>query len=130
MDKKIHKSTINNIAGLIEVSKNNQFDLLTNKDNGPYYLLFVEFETGDSFVYHEGIIEYVGLYTNKQRAQDNAYRIKEHHNSNGAKFGSKEYPEISVVLLSDDGKEFSMETPWNGYFESIKNIEILKMTVL
>lgn len=42
-----------------------------------YYLLYVEYSTGDSFGRDDGRLEFIGLYDDVEIAKENARRIRE-----------------------------------------------------
>jgi len=84
-----------------------------------YYLLYVVYSTGDSFGHDSGgNIEYIGFYTEAELhiARENKRRIEEDEYSRGGSF--------SVDLLSQQGQEYQLSTPWKGYFESLDSVDI------
>lgn len=111
-------------VSLKEVSRNSYFDLVVDapKDTTEFYIVYVQYKTGDSFGRDGGQLECVSLHTDKTIAEQNKDRIQQHHSTDGKKFGASQYPNFSVVLLTDSGKEFQVHTPWNGYFEQIDDV--------
>jgi len=102
----------------------NYFDLVTDFDldaSRNYHLLYVIYDTGDSFGTDGGQIEFVGLYQDLNTAHENRRRLEEHYKS----------PEDShtVALVTDSGEECKMGVPYMGYFESLRDIEVQTVVV-
>lgn len=88
-----------------------------------YYLLYVVHSTGDSFGHDSGSdIEYIGFYTRNELdiAKENERKIEAHERSQTDEG-------YSVELKTPDGKTFTQNTPWIGYFESLDYINIEKV---
>lgn len=116
-----------------------------NPEDRDCYLLYVIYNTGDSFGCDEGLIEFVGLYKDRDIAEENARRIKEHYSiyrKLNARFGVtekqrrlyqreyKHFNSFSVTLINEDQREYRIHVPWTGYFESVTDVGIERVNVL
>lgn len=116
------------IHGIDVVKKGVWHDVVTDfkvEVAKPYYLLYVTYTTGDSFGSDGGNIEFIGLYTNREIADENAARIEKHQ----VKSDNGYYADFQLMLVaeSDPVKEYVFYAPWNGYFERLENVEIEKI---
>ncbi len=118
------------VQGVRAVGDKEYFDLTVGfdiVDDKHYFLVYGIYSTGDSFGHDEGRIEYVGLYEDREVAEDNARRIERH---------ARDYRDdsitdddaYSVTLVTEDGAEYKVSVPWNGYFERLSYIEIERVT--
>lgn len=80
-----------------------------------YYLLWASYNTGDSFSHQEGLVCFIDLFQSKEVAEENAKRC------------TAKLEEYSVCIKLDDGREYKMHAPWEGYFESLNFIEVLPL---
>lgn len=78
------------------------------------YLLFVIYDTGDSFGVDQGQIEFIGLYRDRKVAEENKSRIE--------KLDYKD--KYSVQLVTEDGRKYKVHAPWIGYFERFQYADI------
>jgi hypothetical protein len=104
------------IIGFVVKEEKDYGDISVNFDpkyDKEYYLLSVIYDTGDSFGRDEGQIEFIDLYENLAIAEENSRRIRE-----------DESDKYSVKLLHETGKEYDVHTPWKGYFEDLRGVEI------
>lgn len=92
-----------------------------DEPSGPLYLLWASYTTGNSFGYTAGNFEAVMLHRSLDVAEENENRIWDHYERCREQPQDKTY---SVVLKTDDGKEFKVSTPWIGFFESLTSIHI------
>lgn len=112
----------------------------------------IEYQTGDSFSRHDEI-DYLSLeWENREVAKENLQRIKDHYehhefvkssdyrNLNKAsrdsyrrKCKKKEWyrscgegddGEFSLILKTDEGKDFVQQSFWTGYFERLYSASI------
>ena len=117
------------ILGIEEVPEGGYSDLVAD-DEGPYYLLYVIYNTGDSFGRDDGQIEFVFLHTNQCMGYKNITRINEHYQTDGGMYyGNKDYAKFSVCLLDDNGEEFKLHVPWTGFFEDLVDVELVEVKV-
>lgn len=113
-------TTFNHIIG-IQISQGVwdlvvDFDVL---DNVTYYLVYVEYTTGDSFHYSSGNIQYVGLFRDESTALENIKRIES--------AGTDSY---SIEFINDAGKTWKESISWVGYFEHVENVVCLPVTII
>lgn len=119
----------NEIVGFEIAKEEEYFDIIVSFnpiENKEYYLLYVQYTTGDSFGQSNGNIEHIGLYESRDLAVNNAKRIREHNETKSFKHFSDEY---SVILVSEEGLEYRQSTSWKGYFERIESIVVMPITM-
>ena len=107
----------NTIYGVRQVGDGEYGELSTSFDidpNAVYYLLYAVYSTGSSFSRTEGEIEFVGLYRDPEVARDNADRC----------WKSRDGDSFNVKLVTEDGEEYQLHTPWQGYFESLTDVRV------
>lgn len=85
--------------------------------NVEYYLLYVIFDTGDSFGSYTGQIEYIDLYEDSGIALENRNRIEKDMKTNPDNY--------SVELKHESGETYKFGTSWKGYFESLQTVEVV-----
>lgn len=134
-------ATDNNVTGIEVVKENDFYDLVVDFDptKEPSYLLYVIYDTGDSFSNHDGLIEYVQLYKDKSVAFENKRRIEQHYklyddlNSRfrltekqrkELKKKHKDFDAHSIMLVHENGEEYKLHVPWTGYFETMQEVEV------
>lgn len=123
------------IKGIEVLSENEYFDLVVPFDvmpNKEYYLVFVNYDTGDSFSHHSGQICYLDLFQSKELAHDLAKKIqenaKEPYDYSTAKKGQR-LPN-SVAYKWDNGQEVDCyAATWKGYFERFNHVSVESVTV-
>ena len=108
------------IEGIEVVKEKDYFDLKTKiklKKDVPYYLLFTEYSTADSFGsdVNSGI-EFIELYDTLLKANKGLSSLKKSKTNKSFSYISNT---ISIPL--NDGTEYKLYIPWNGYFEDIEN---------
>lgn len=92
-------------------------------------MLFCVFGTGDSFSRHDGQIEFVGLYESEDIAKRNKKAI-EKNSDEYRKDHSMRSDLYSVELEAAGGKKYKISAPWNGYFESLDEVNILPIYLM
>jgi len=97
------------------------FKIIHNK---PYYLLYVLYQTGDSFGYDTGNIEFAGLYKNYDLASKNRDLIEEHNRKNKDDYGLGWESKFQITLYHTNTKTYQIHVPWTGYFERLESVEI------
>lgn len=105
------------IYGLQEVDEG-FWDVIADKDAAIYYLLFVLYDTGDSFHRDENMVEFVDLFTDEETACANARLIRE-DDKNRSVFNG-----FTVKLHKEDGTTYDVHTPWKGYFERLRSVVV------
>lgn len=110
------------------------YDLLVTfipKVNQTYYLLYVDYTTGDSENTHRGNIEYVEMYEDFDLADENAKIIRSHYDAKNcrklAKKDDKLGDENRVNLKLTNGEYRPFRGPWLGYFEHIDKIFVVSV---
>ena len=109
--------TDHNIQGFRAVKEKDYYDLSVGfdvKKYKHYYLVYVIYDTGDSFGRDDGQIEFVGLYQDRSVAEENKRRIDK----------NEKVDSFSVKLVTEDDEEFDCHTPWKGYFECFHGASI------
>lgn len=141
-----------NIRGIYEVAPDTYYNLQVGFDLDPeevYYLLYVIYDTGNSFHQEEGRISFVEVYKDKNVAYENERRINEHaelykklekmnmyHHSltKGEKKNlqklQKTFSEFSVKLIGENEVEFTFSTSWLGYFERLVDVIVEPVLVI
>jgi hypothetical protein len=111
------------------------------------YRILINYDTGDSFNQdpdNDRLLELV--WSDLEIVKENCARIKEHYKYTNPTdyylFGKKEwkdhhekakkerwyradYPDVSLILLTDDKKDFIQSSFWAGYFEKLNYIRII-----
>ena len=94
-----------------------------------YYLLYVIYDTGDSFHREEGKICFINLYENKEIAEMCAKIIYDNYKDWQERDNIDD--KYNVTIFSNSGeKNFTFFCPWKVYFESLSNVEITSIRVI
>lgn len=111
-----------NIEGYSIVGKDEYSDITVpfkvNKSIG-YFLVYVLYNTGDSFHREENCIDFIDMFENKESAElivkviNNDYRKykKDEDNDN-----------FSITLPGLNGEDYSIHCSWKGYFERLTDV--------
>jgi hypothetical protein len=95
-----------------------------------YYLVYVIYNTGDSFHHHSGYsCNFIELFSDKNKAENLVKLIKQQnkdYNDNQKNLGENAYS-FSYKDELDNNKIISCD--WNGYFESIQSCEVQTMNL-
>lgn len=85
----------------------------------PLYLVWADYDTGDSFGRQGNRFEAVDIFQDEKRAQEAAAAlrldIKDQYNRN---------------YIRDDGTEVKYGCPWTGYFERLNVLHVEKVEIL
>ncbi len=84
------------------------FDVVPGQN---YWLLWADYNTGDSFGRDENIVEFIDLYQSPEAAEK-------------AKKELSDKAGYSLPYTRDDGDVVSIHIPWEGYFESLNSLNI------
>jgi hypothetical protein len=123
--------TDHNIVGIYESKDYGDVEVGFKLDkNKRYYLLYVNYDTGDSFGRDGGQISFINLFENEEKANENRRRIEEHYkkfkdsrdyNVYGEKLQESHY---SVRLVAENGEEYMYSPEWMGYFEDMNSVDV------
>lgn len=83
----------------------------------PLFLLFANFDTGDSFGRQCNKFEAVDIFQDRARAE-------------AAGSALMESPEGGASYVRDDGTTIQYSCPWHGYFESLNYLELEEVRIL
>lgn len=115
------------ILGIEKVDKKGYRDLTVafkvEKDR-PYYLVYVLYDTGDSFGRDENRIEFVDLYQSKENAEALKKLIEENHaecHDNDEYSFEKRH---SLKYKNEEGNEVTFSKSWEGYFENFNGCHV------
>lgn len=114
------------VQGIEVVKEKDWYDVVTDfavKKNVQYYLLYAVYETGDSFGRDGGRTEWIGLYRDFHLAQAQAEKIEQHANEYDRR-GQSSSDAYTVKIVADNGTEYPLHTPWNGYFEHLQYVSV------
>lgn len=95
-----------------------------------YYLVYVIYNTGDSFHHHSGYsCNFIELFSDKAKADSLVKAIEQHnkdYNDNKKDLGDNAY---SFSYQDELGNDKTVSCEWNGYFESIQSCESQTMNL-
>lgn len=96
------------------------FDLVSG---GTYFLVYAIYSTGSTFGHQsDGCLEYIDLFTTAEKAKMCMEKLStipsERKNGN------------SRTYVMENGQERSFYVPWNGYFESLSDLDIQVVTAI
>lgn len=107
---KVHKNTYGDVSCMFDFAPGDTA-----------FLVWVEYSTGNSFGYaYRGSSESVALFKDYPTAK----RLADLIESDGSKDWS-----YSEVYKSPDGQEFTIYTPWLGYFESLEEVHVDEVVI-
>jgi hypothetical protein len=95
------------------------------KPGVPYYLVYVEYSTGDSFGHSRGNPHFVELYEEMSQAEEAAKAIREDYDNDK---DSYEFKPVTIPFKHSDGTVGTREEStyrWKGYFESLESIQVV-----
>lgn len=84
--------------------------------NRSYLLLWADYNTGDSFGHDANRVEFIDLFETIERAEAARQKLSK-------------ATEYSSGYTREDGTGISYHIPWNGYFESLNDINITVVRV-
>lgn len=117
-----HTSASISVRGIQEVENSRDYCDLTTKftiePGRDYYLLYVVFETGDSFGTDGGNVEWIALYEDRDLAEEQVVNIRKNDENKDS---------YSVKLKLHDDVEIDYYAPWKGYFERIEDVVVEKV---
>lgn len=118
-----------NIYGLKLAENNKYFDITIegNVERGDIlYLVYGEYESGDSFHRETGCVEFVDVFRDKQ----NAYICQKELENHYKKHENESYLDAFYCQLKrENGTLYQYSIPWNGYFERLNFIEVVELLV-
>lgn len=112
------------IQGVTVISSTEYFDIVVNfpiEINTTYYLLVVDYNTGDSYSNSENEFEFVDLFKTKSTAEEMAKIIIDDDNS---------INNTDLLLACENGEIYQMCRAWCGYNENLNDVKIIPVTVI
>lgn len=82
-----------------------------------YYLVWADYETGDSFGYDNNRVEFIDLFKSKELAEECASIAR----------AVKGY---TYIFKRENGQDCTQSVPWTGYFESLNAINVEPVSVV
>lgn len=94
-----------------------------------HYLLYATYDSGDSFSRNSnGRIEFVAVFTDRDLAEENLQRLKDHHQAvDDWKRPSGKLKNVSpymTTILNHKRQDVTIYVPWHGYFEHLRELDI------
>jgi hypothetical protein len=87
-------------------------------DDHNYYLLYAVYTTGDSFGSDGGNTEWIDLFRTRAAADAAKKSIEETTGS------------FSASYTRDDGTDIKIHIPWDGYFETLDELTVKKVSTV
>lgn len=84
---------------------------------GPLYLLYANYDTGDSFGRQRNRFEAVDIFQDRARAE-------------AAQRALTDSEEGNASYVRDDGTTIQYSCPWHGYFECLNYLEVEEVRIL
>lgn len=84
---------------------------------GPLYLLYANYDTGDSFGRQRNRFEAVDIFQDRSRAE-------------AAQRALTDSPEGNASYVRDNGTTIQYSCPWHGYFECLNYLEVEEVAIL
>lgn len=100
---------------------------LTEKPEGPWYLVYVLFSTGDSFHCEENCINLVSFVKNKEDAEEIKRGIEEDY-KHYVKTHQHDYKPLKILLPKTNRVIDIYTGTWKGYFERFNLVDIECLT--
>lgn len=109
------------------------FEVEVNKE---YFLVYVEYNSGDSFHHETGRISYVDLFKTKEKAEACAKAIEDHYKQtpDGLPYHErrtykppKGFKGYSVDYINEAGEAMTVSASWTGYFERLTSVVVKKV---
>jgi hypothetical protein len=85
-----------------------------------YYLVYADYGTGDSFGHDNNQLEYVDLFTTREKAEA----------CQTALLSSDHVERYSAGYYRENGQGVSVSKPWEGYFDHLNGIHIAEVTLV
>jgi len=90
------------------------FDL---KKDRTYYLVWADYNTGDSFGKYGNRMEFIDLFETKELAEQCAK-------------AARDTPTYTYAFKRENGIEIKQSAPWIGYFESLNDVNVKEVKLL
>lgn len=101
------------------------FDIPKNSKD-TYYLVYVNYDTGDSFGRDEGRISFVDLFKTEEKAEQCAKALRTHYDNHAS---MKWDDQFSISLTNENNTTYKYFASWIGYFEHLNFIEVKPVQV-
>lgn len=120
----VRVESVNGIVVLSVVDEESYYDLIldfTPDYSKVYYMVYVDYTTGDSYSTESGNMAYVGVYKGFESAKKIAEAIMEDKD--------EEQRSILEVDLEDEWRVEKIHTSqWKGYFEHVDSVVVAPVT--
>lgn len=100
------------------------FDLEEGKD---YFFLVASYTGGDSFSEDEGILEFIDLYKDEEKARETVKVLLDHFEQYDE---DTCYSYSPVILRREGGESYKFSPPWCGYFERLEEISPVTLKLI
>lgn len=121
-------ATSHDITGFSVVNDDGFADLTVSYDPVPdrdYFLLYVIYDTGDSFGRDEGRLILIDLYEQRAMAETAAKAIRAHYNT--CRDGSDWNSRTRVLITYENGETKPIYAQWVGWFETLRAVWVLPL---
>ncbi len=118
------------ITGIAIAKDKEYYDLEVGfevKPEDKLYLVYVLYNTGNSFGSSDNHISFVDLFKDRKKAEALANQILNHAERNDVNVGHKQ--KYSTSYLTETGKESTFCPSWVGYFESLNEVVVEPVSV-
>lgn len=88
----------------------------------PLFLLWANYNTGDSFGHDRNQTEWIDIFQDEQKANEAAATL--------AKCTDRNYSNYSGTYIRDDGTSCTVHLPWLGYFESLNDVIVTPVRLM
>ena len=82
-----------------------------------YYLVWANYNTGDSFGHDDNRVEFIDLFKTEKLAEECADIAR----ASGG---------YNYIFTRENGRRCTQSIPWNGYFESLNDINVEAVTLV
>jgi hypothetical protein len=116
--------------GLSLVGKNEYSDIAVSfnlEEEKDYFLVVASYTRGDSFSEDEGVIEFVDLYKDEEKAKETVKVLLDHFELYDE---DTCYSVSPINLTREEGESFPFLPPWCGYFERLEEISIVPLKLI
>lgn len=101
------------------------------KDSDIVFLVYGNYDTGDSFHRECGCIEYVDVYKTIEKAYAAVKKLNEHYKKykTAHDYSIGEENTFSCEIIRENDSKILFGVPWTGYFERLNDIDVKSIIV-